>query len=202
VVIKKTTLQRYAFTMIELIFAIVIISIAVVSLPIMTKITEKGLEESILQEAIFAASAELISASAGYWDEHSMNDMNRSYLSRVINLAGDCNFDKLRPGHIAQPLHRRCLDSNSTAQDAAGGIFYDLNDAGQTDVNLTVTTSGNSAEAHGYKNTYKSTITIAPAVNNIKIITSIIKNYDNEPIVKLQMQSANIGEIDYYKRRF
>jgi len=205
------TNKRLAFTMIELIFAIVIISIAVVSLPVMTKITEKGIEESILQEAIFAASAELMGVSTGYWDERSMDDIDVSYMSRVINITtgvNDCNTSThLRPGHIAQPLHRRCLYASPAqaaldkALDANITSLDDFDTAG-VDVNLTITTVGNSTERQGYKNIYTSVIDVNRTNNSyIKTITSIIK-ISGEKKVKLSMQSANIGEIDYYKRRF
>ena len=49
----SSTSKRFGFTMIELIFAIVIIAISVMSLPMMTQVTNKGLEESLVQEAIF-----------------------------------------------------------------------------------------------------------------------------------------------------
>jgi len=75
--------KRFAFTMIELIFAIVIIAISVMSLPMMAVVTQRGMENNIVQEAIFAASAELMGATSGYWDENSMQDINVSHLSRV-----------------------------------------------------------------------------------------------------------------------
>jgi len=200
--VVRNSLNRFAFTLIELIFAIVIISIAVISLPMMVQITSKGIEESLVQEAIFAASAELMGATSGYWDENSMQDINKSHLSRVINLAGDCNDDKLRPGHIRQPLHRRCLDEDTTvAHDSETPIgaldVFDLNDAAITQIMFT----DEDKEAEGYKDTYTSSIDVN-RTDNIKIITSTIKNSKDIDIVILRTQSANIGEIDYYKRRF
>ncbi|MCW8894663.1 MAG: hypothetical protein OQK48_05900 [Sulfurimonas sp.] len=192
--------SKLAFTMIELIFAIVVIAISVMSLPMMIQVTSQGVESNIVQEAIFAASAELMGATSYYWDDNSMQDMNISHLSRVIDISGDCNGDRLRNGHIAQPLHRRCLDSNTTgARNAPGGIVTDLNDAAITQ---SIFTDIGSAE--GYKNNYTSTINVAPdgADANIKIITSTITDANGTTVVVLRAQSANVGEIDYYKRRF
>lgn len=189
--------SKLAFTMIELIFAIVIIAISVMSLPMMVQVTSRGIESNIVQEAIFAASAELIGATSGYWDDNSMQDINISHLSRVIDISGDCNNDRLRPGHIAQPLHRRCLDSNTTAaRNAPGGAVDDLNDAAITQ---SIFTDIGSAE--GYKNNYTSTISVV-LNGNIKTITSTITDAVPTTIVLLRAQSANVGEIDYYKRRF
>jgi len=202
---------RLAFTMIELIFAIVIISIAVVSLPMMTKITEKGVEEGILQEAIFAGSAELMSASAGYWDTNSMADNAVSHISRVIDVGSTCENNsssirnRLRSGHIAQPLHRRCVDANITTVGIASSDdvnFPSLDSAAHTSQDIFVDTD---TEATGYKQTYKSVVTVAVngANSNIKDISVLVtNNVADRNITLLRMQSANIGEIDYYKRRF
>jgi len=114
--------------MIELIFAIVIIAITVLSLPMMTQINQRGVESNIVQEAIFAASTELMGATAGYWDENSLQDINMSHLERVINISGDCNTStQLRPGHINQMYHRRCLDSNSTTAHNSNVAIADIN---------------------------------------------------------------------------
>jgi len=199
--VVKTTLYKTAFTMIELIFAIVIIAIAVLSLPMITRVTSNAMDNNLAQEAIFAGAAELMSATAGYWDENSMQDINISYLSRVIDISGDCNVTtRLKPGHIAQPFHRRCLDSNLTgANNAAGGVVIDLDDAVKNNALFT----NNTTSAAGYKRTYQSSITIDNITDpNIKIITSIISDLDGNEITRLTIHSANIGEIDYYKRRF
>ncbi|MEA3330772.1 MAG: type II secretion system protein [Campylobacterota bacterium] len=204
--VRKTNYRtRFAFTMIELIFAIVVIAISVLSLPMMTQVTQRGIENNILQEAIFAASAELMGATAGYWDEVSMQDMSVSHLSRVIDIgtSNDCNdTTKLKPGHINQPFHRRCLDENSTAstnldKNITAGI-YSLDDTKQTDIDIFTDTD---RELEGYKDTYTSDINVT-RVGNIKTIIATIKSSDGDTVTVLKTQSANIGEIDYYKRTF
>jgi len=192
--------KRLAFTMIELIFAIVIIAIAVLSLPIMSGANQKAIENSIVQEAIFAASAGLMDASAGYWDEHSMEDAATSKFSRVINISHDCNnTTKLRPGHIKQVYHRRCLDNNNTLPlDMAYSVdgIYDLDD---TPVASSLFTF-NTTSASGYKRTYTSNMAVTRN-GEVKTIVATISDTDGV-VVKLEMQSANIGEIDFYKRTF
>ncbi|QOP46348.1 prepilin-type N-terminal cleavage/methylation domain-containing protein [Sulfurimonas paralvinellae] len=194
--------KRYAFTMIELIFAIVIISIAIVSLPVMTNTTQKGVEQNIVQEAIFAASAQLMGIMSGYWDELSMQDNALSNLSRVINIGGDCDaVTRMRPGHIAQPFHRRCLnnDVNPANLSATGGNFYSLDDAVAA-VNGTADIFDNpNASDTGYKDTYTSTATIS-RTNDLKKIAVSIQDSNGNTITKLISYSANIGEPEYYKR--
>ncbi|WP_295022929.1 prepilin-type N-terminal cleavage/methylation domain-containing protein [Sulfurimonas sp.] len=201
---QKLTAQRYAFTMIELIFAIIIISIAVISLPTITDATSKGLESNIVQEAIFAGSAELNGATSSYWDKRSMEDKNVSNLSRVIDINGDCDNNsvgeryRLKPGHINQPFHRRCLDSDTaTVANVSDVTDQNLNNAVHGSEDIFTDTTTNSV---GYKNTYQSTVAVAQ-VGNVKTITTTIANGGTN-IVILKTQSANVGEVDYFKRRF
>ena len=200
--------KRYAFTMIELIFAIVIIAIAVLSLPIMSGVNQKAIEESIIQEAVFAASTELMGASAGYWDENSMEDIAVNKFSRVINIGHDCNnTTKRRLGHIAQPFHRRCLDNNNTTPyNTTGGSVIDLNDITTSSdlFSLSTGSTGSTTGASGYKQDYIPEIKVGINTSNpdVKEINATIKDSSNNVLVRLRMQSANIGEIDYYKRTF
>lgn len=191
--------------MIELIFAIVIMSIAVMSLPMMIQTTSKGIEDNIAQEAIFAASAELMGATSYYWDKNSMYDANLSRLERVIDVDGDCNANRLRLGHINQPYHRRCLDSNTTGlSNTADANFTNLNNAVNSTIGDLFDPVAITAESSGYKQEYKSQVTIAQGANsNIKVLTaSIYKDDGTTLLTRLNIHSANIGEVDYYKRRF
>lgn len=189
--------------MIELIFAIVIIAISVLSLPMMVQVSNEGLENSLVQEAIFAGSADLMSATSGYWDERSMEDSALSSLSRVIDTLGDCNINtRLRPGHIEQAYHRRCLDSNTSLNlgAALNPNITALNDMAKNDTALLVNMN---PSVSGYKDQYTSTIDVQ-RTNNIKVIRVRIREQGElvNSLVELRAISANIGEIDYYKRSF
>lgn len=204
---RKTALGRLAFTMIELIFAIVVISIAVITLPMMAQITSKGIEDNIAQEAIFAASAELMGATSYYWDLNSMYDNNLSRLERVIDVEGvSCDGDRLRVGHVNQPYHRRCLDSSAIGlTNTSNATFPNLNNAVHGSELIFTDATKDSA---GYKNNYYSTVAVSnvneagAADNNVKRITVTIADSASNTITLLSTYSANIGEIDFYKRRF
>lgn len=201
----KKALHRAAFTLIELIFAIIIMSIAIVSLPMMMQINSDGVERGIVQEAIFAASAELMGATTYYWDGRSTEDFNLSRYSRVVDVDGDCNADRQRLGHI----NRRCLDSS-----AAGGVNYTTEDNATFGLNRSVhgdetMFDSPEAEAAGYKQNYTSLMGIAQgldinglASNNVKVLT--VSVFDTTPVLltRLRIYSANVGEVEYYKRRF
>lgn len=204
--------RRYAFTMIELIFAIVIISITVISLPTMNQVIGKGIDSNLIQEAIFAASTELNEAVTAHWDENSVELGDPNSFARVIDstiqVCGDdplaSNYRRMA-GHINQPLHRRCLDSNATApSDASATAVDSLDDMEHGYVNIFT----DVAHATGYKRSYNSRVDVTrPAYfndsnnSNMKKITIIVQeNEEKKTVVKLVTYSANIGEIDYYKK--
>lgn len=206
--------RRYAFTMIELIFSIVIIAISVLSLPMLSQVINSNIERNLVQEAIFAASAELNQVISYAWDENSME--LGSSLSRVVwDSPTDCSTTtQLRPGHIAQPYHRRCADANATRPTAAFAFgpelsdLDDLDDVNTTDHDIYINPTASLA---GYKKIYNSAFSIAyvnfdPNYNanmNIKRIRVTIKDTDsNQTITELNTFSSNIGEIDYYKRTY
>ena len=192
--------KRYAFTMIELIFAIVIIAISVLSLPMMIQTTSKAIESNLVQEAIFAASAELNQVTSFYWDENSLETGNS--LSKIIYLDAP---DPLRNGLITQPLHRKYLNNNSIRPtDASEGNNPDLNDAAHNAQSIFI---GDTATSEGYKKDYKSTIKVTRPADfngsnaNIKKITVTITD-SGDTVTSLNSYSANIGEVDYYKRSY
>ena len=195
---------RGAFTLIELIFAIVVIAISVISLPTMTQSTSKGIETNIAQEAIFAAATEINEATTAHWDENSMQD-DKNGLARVIDVEDNSCSDNLRVGHLTQSLHRRCLDDSSTdaSNSANDDEVYALEDMQKSDENLT----DSDADATGYKKNYTTTIEVSSDATfgslnsdkNIKLITVTIKS-DGDTITKLKTYSSNIGEVDYYKK--
>jgi len=190
-----------AFTLIELIFAIVVISITVVSLPMMNQATSKGIDANLVQEAIFAAATVLNETVTAHWDENSMED--GSSLARVIDVDGDCDTTtKLKPGHIYQPYHRRCRNdlSNVVAENATEGFLeaMETSDTALTD----------SASASGYKKAYTVSVDVSTGTtfgtltsDNIKLIKVDVKDSIGI-ITSLKTYSANIGEVDYYKKTY
>ena len=207
--------RRAAFTLIELIFAIVIIAISVISLPMMSQTISEGIDANIVQEAIFASATELNEAVTTHWDENSIEVGMPDSAARVIDVGGFCSNDansstfRQMPGHINQPLHRRCLDSNTTpVSNATATAVNSLDDMEHGDGNITIGTAG----SEGYKETYQSNVNVTTneifgtdqvtSNPNIKRIVSTVKDEDGNDIALLRTYSANIGEVDYYKRNY
>lgn len=208
--------KKNAFTLIELIFAIVVIAVSVTSLPMMIQTSGKSIEKSILQEAIFAAQAILNESTTYYWDQSSQEDANISAgYSRVIN-TGDClgaGVPYRRIGHI----NRQCLDDITTAVNVIGDNTS-LEWAANIYTNAVVL-EGNSVNGASatYKSAYNVTVTVnycgvagqcvqfgleEPNTNLKQLQIQITDPVTNQTLVQLRAYDANIGEVKPESRIF
>ena len=201
--VNKT--KSSAFTLLELIFAIVIISIAVISLPRMIQVGSNSIENSFVQDAIYAASIELNLALSYRWDENSML-AGESYASALDLGTNDCNtITRLKPGHIAQPKHRRCI-----AGAANNGVVNDLTDFDLDDAQHEAQAVFSGISTHSYKQNFDSSIAvtdISPAgaqFIGVKQIDIDITRQDaaNTPVTTLHAYASNIGEVEYHSWLF
>ncbi len=199
---KKLT-YKSAFTMIELIFAIVIVGISVLSLPMMMQINSKGIENNIIQEAIFATSARLNYVLSNQWDPNSLEN---AIVKVIPTSATDCSKDggKQREGHV----NRFCLNSGYNSSSPSIGTVgtYSLGGQRVSDNSLL---EGGAINSSGYKNDYKIDVDVSfsdfgeinASDKNIKEIIVTAKN-TNGDLVVLKSYSANIGEVEIKTRNF
>jgi len=206
--------KRAGFTFIELIFAIVIISVVVMSLPKISQLLTKNMDTNLVQEAIFAAATELHEATTKHWDENSIDSSSSIYLAGVLDIDGNCESNssnsryRLRPGHILQPYHRRCL--NNLTQAEADTNTNNAVDAIEDSKHINQSIFLNPTPSQsGYKDNYTSSLTVSydPSFDgatrsNLKKITVTIKSSDGTTLSSLTTYVANIGEVDYYKRSY
>ena len=213
---KSLRLQKRAFTMIELIFAIVVIAISVISLPMMMQSSSKAVNESIVQEAIFAAEAILNESTTYYWDKQSQDDANTTSdgYSRVVN-TGDCLGAGIPYKRIGQ-INRQCLDDNTTTPLNAASSISVENAASEYSNTLILQGSNVNGGAATYKNSYSASVSVVncsvgPCIQfgleannkNLKQIQIQVTNSDtNETLVLLRAYSANIGEVKPESRIF
>ncbi len=204
----KRKLNRLAFTLIEVLFAIVIMGITMVSVPVIMSSNAKGFDATIIQEAIFAASAELNQVLALSWDENSIEN-NNTTASRVINTAGDCDAFKLRPGHINQPLHRRCLDNNATTPSGLGsdgGDLDDIDDINTSKKDMFIGTLDEDSYKHAYQSYFNISYATIGDINvsdrDAKLVEIVVQNDNDENVTVLRSYTLNIGEVDFYKRTY
>lgn len=204
--------SRRAFTMIELIFAIVIISIAVISLPMMAQVTSRSIESSLVQEAIFAGSVEIMQSLSYRWDRNSAENNTAGELSTTLDIANDCNNNVAslryakRPGHIRRSCYNDLTDLRSN-------IAANLSDANITNLNNAIDTNnsniftGTDSNGYGYKKLYtkRTDVNISgfgtSNVGNIKRVQTTITASDDANVrVVLEAYSANIGEVELIRR--
>lgn len=166
--------KRKGFTLIELIFAIVIVAIIVLSIPMMNLINAKATEGSISQEAVFASSAKLMQTLSFPWDENS-TDIEQilegaTVLSGVVKIpAGiaslDFNDTVCRPGLIA----RRCRKDENGSEVNVSELGNDYTNPlirGLDDSNGTFAMVSSATSAEGYKNQYSMTVDVAYVSDN------------------------------------
>lgn len=209
--------KRAAFTLIELIFALVIIAISVASIPIMTNAIGKGVENNLLQETVFAASAQINQILSYRWDENSAEIDDPGAIEKVIQrAAGVCNADRIKPnGHILEEKHRRCLDDDTIrvsavatfgVADAAEAIRDDVDDFhGVNDILFT-----GLSQTGGYKQNYRYNVTVVLsnmngniAVNDeVKKVTVDVWDENNNTVSSLSAYTFNIGDVEPYKRMY
>ena len=218
--------MRRAFTMIELIFAIVIIAVVMLTIPMMIQVNNKALEGNVAQEAIFLVSAVLSESTTLLWDDNSLGGTASDVvLSKILDVpTGDAAYDRftddnstIRAGGLREDLHRSFFDYNASnpsqtqpdlASNASETLGHDI--------------SNSVAESAGYKSNftivatrqYVSDTETSPFIfsigapqpqSNIKMTqVEINATVDgvNAVIARLRAYTCNIGEIDYAKRRF
>ncbi len=112
--------KRAAFSLIELVLAIVVIAISVMTIPLMLQQSAKNDRFTALQESIFAARTKLGNILTFKWDQNSIEE---GEIIRVLDVnAGDSELDRLlttqdgnrRIGHLLVDKRRRFKDKNTT----------------------------------------------------------------------------------------
>lgn len=222
---------RSAFTMIELIFAIVIVGITLLTIPMMIQTNNKALERSFVGEAIFLTSAVAAGASTLVWDDRSVLDTGNPdvyILSKILDTGtlagvGTGGYNRtsltsnLRVGGLNQSRHRQFIDYNDTAGAPTNGLTYPAQTGTES---MTLNFDASAADIAGYKYDYNVTGTrsyvadnagvlgtTATGVSNLKMIEITIPMEFNPDVaehynVVLRAYTANIGEVDYEKRSF
>lgn len=119
--------MKRGFSLIEVVLAIVIIAISMMSVPMLLKQTSKSDEFSIIQEAVLASSTKMGNILSYSWDKNSYDNSNFILRTLDISSNGDSelvrvigtNDSNLRKGHIFQNSRRRFFDYNGS-----NGITY------------------------------------------------------------------------------
>ena len=211
-------LMRKAFTMIELIFAIVILAVVMLTIPMMIGVNNKALEGNAAQEAIFLVSAVLSETTTLLWDDNSLEGNATSVsMGKILDIGApgttygreDVN-SSIRQGGLNEDLHRSFFSASQAPALAAGDSVILAHDI-----------SNSVADSAGYKSNFTIvaqryyvsdtgtpfafTVPMAAGQTNIKMTQVEINatvDGTNLVIARLRAYTCNIGEIDFAKRRF
>ncbi len=211
-----------AFSMIELVVSIVVIGIAMMTLPLMLTTIEENNSFAVQQEAILMARTHIGDIVTYSWDENSTNssfdvavlDTDSSYYKREENTTR-------RVGHVKADKRRKFFthETSSTAIGQEGSAFNDIDDF--DDKNGTFQGTINSI--FGYKIS-EDDMTISASVRyvldtnttpfdfnissrpigttNIKMIEVSLKDTLLEGNITLRAFSSNIGANQLLRRKF
>lgn len=165
---------RDAFSMIELIFSLVVMGFVLISMQTGIINNSKSLEGNIVQEAMFAASTQINQIRSFHWDDQS--SQAGVALAAVLDMPVQNDFNRTnsgsipgRVGHFQQPKHRRMFNTPTypTTPAALGleGAFINDIDDFNTPSPRNLFISG-TQEASGYKNRYTMDIKVEYVADN------------------------------------
>ena len=208
---------RKASSMIELVIAIVVMGIAVMTLPLMLEQTQKNNAFAMQQEAILAAKTQLGDIVTYPWDDNSL----KGGIVAVLDTNGDNDYNRIagtirRKGHVVQDKRRKFFDAViNPATVAIAGVtsISDFNGDSQTlsptsdltgeETNLDYRFTMNLNTTVNYVSDAVFTLptTTQIGTSNIKMIT-VEASGDEMSTFVLRAYSANIGESQLLRRPY
>ncbi len=129
-------MKRSGFSLVELVFSIVVIAIALMTVPLMLGQSAKSNQFSLMQESILAARTKMGNILSFKWDENA-SDSNGSVVRVVDVTDGASALNRItygdknrRKGHIKEDRRRRMTDTevNASLGQEVADEFDDIDD--------------------------------------------------------------------------
>lgn len=186
-------------SMIELVFAIVIMGIAVMSLPLILTQVQNNNAFAMQQEAILAAKAKIGDILTYEWDDNSYSaTAQRSYVLDTLNGNGDLNrtgTTDQRVGHVNANYRRKLFDTSialaarsATDTNTTGGNDVDRFNGQDTNISATLENAGKGLD-------YVFALTLKPIIT----YASDTATYSNNPLNNFVFDFANANAITNIK---
>ncbi|QIR76904.1 hypothetical protein FA592_11930 [Sulfurospirillum diekertiae] len=191
--------MRSAMSMIELVFAIVIMGIAVMSLPLILTQVQNNNAFAMQQEAILAAKAKIGDILTYEWDDNSYSaTAQRSYVLDTLNGNGDLNrtgTTDQRVGHVNANYRRKLFDTSialaarsATDTNTTGGNDVDRFNGQDTNISATLENAGKGLD-------YVFALTLKPIITYARDTAT----YSNTPLNNFVFDFANANAITNIK---
>lgn len=209
--IKNNTL-RPAIAMIELIFAIVIMGIVMMSAPMLISTANQSGYVTIQQEAINEASSQVNMMMSYPWDEENVNIALPARVLRTT--AGNAGLDAALPAAPSIPdrrtgtppnSQRKFIDSTGVAHDASFPLGLELGEVAEDDLDdfdataVSLAVFGAATTADTIQQTNEITITRNVAYNIDNTLTFDVNNLVFVPFTlppaAIASPTTNIKEI-------
>jgi len=215
--------SRKAASLIELVFAIVIMGLAMTTLPMMLTRVQKNNTFAMQQEAILIARTQIGDIITYPWDENSFDD---SYNVGILDTDGDTDFNRTnRVGLINANKRRKFFTNNTPATYPLVKESTDIDDIDDFNTKNQVLTAGvNTNSTLGYKlsdsnmtinvnyiadtttfptpGTFNFNTTSLSKSTNIKMIEVSLQNGLLDKNITLRTFSSNIGANQLLRRTF
>lgn len=184
--------QRVAIAMIELIFAIVVMGIAMLGIPMVTSQTLKGTESMLMQESISEAAANVGMIMVLPWDGTYVNGTTPT-PSNVVLQTASTKFDN-RQGLVA--YNGRKAPIGVLATNSATSNLNNISDYNGKEIKVAVATTGQETEVYegDYADktvTMTSNVAFAPDTVTLGATTTFDFNPDSTNVGSTSIKSIS-----------
>jgi len=206
---------RGAFSLLELIIAIIVIGISLLSIPLILTSNTKSLETSLQQEAVMGALTQIANIMSYKWDEGETNASINGGYAKILDTqsnasALDCveqSFGRVRKGNFLGDDRRKCYNTQrlATAPDALGSDDNDLDDIDDFITYDSELISGDRNSEDDYKRDYAYDIGVvyindefdfdSAGVNWSLDASPVNDRSTNIKMVEVRVSSDNGGDI-------
>lgn len=214
-----------AFTLLEVVFAVVILGIVVTGMPALLMTDSNSAEESLKQESFSNAFAAISLVNTEYWDENSTKGDN--YYKALAVSSGDTELDcsssstnkRIGKTELDNGDGRICATDTSTYKASAIGIDADENSSDSStfddvddfnDFNITnlskyeinISVSYLDDDANYSDNNITFNLKKSSDEKNIKLIQVNVYDKSGHIVSRLEYFTSNIGLSSISKRDF
>lgn len=150
--------MRKGIGLIELVLAIVVIAISVMSVPMMLEQGNRNDSYSMMQEAILAARTKMGNILSYQWDDNAREGNNTNGRLRALDVMGgakaldrnDTYYEERRIGHVFGDLRRKMMATVTYPKAGSDANITDINDFDNHDTNISWQGTSTATDRYDY----------------------------------------------------